>query len=245
MKKRFKFEKGLDDRMEHMNYIKVENELEGAEVLTEIIGDLLAQNALHVLGLATGGTMIPVYQQWVASSLDFSQVTTFNLDEYVGVTPENENSYAYFMDQHLFNHKPFKEIHLLDGMAQDLQVECARYEQLLTDKKLDLQLLGVGENGHIAFNEPGTSFHSTTHLAELTEDTVTVNSRFFEPGELVPNTALTMGIQSIMNAKKIVLLAFGERKQAAIAKLKEGKVDPDWPITKLLDHEDVTIITDL
>ncbi len=243
--KELKFENRWDGIMNDINYINVKDEIEGSDVLTTIIGGMLEKNTLHVLGLATGGTMIPVYEKWVASSLDFSNVTTFNLDEYVGVAKENRNSYAYFMHEHLFDHKTFKEVNLLDGMADDLEAECARYEQLLNDKQLDLQLLGVGENGHIAFNEPGTSFDSTTHLAQLTEDTVTVNSRFFEEGELVPNTALTMGIQSIMNAKKIVLLAFGERKRAAIAKLKKGEVDPNWPITKLLHHQDVTIITDL
>lgn len=231
--------------MNTINYIKVKSEAEGSEVLTNIISEMIESGTLNVLGLATGGTMIPVYEKWVASSIDFSNVTTFNLDEYVGVAKENKNSYGYFMHQHLFDHKSFKEINLLNGMTDDLEAECARYERLLTEKQLDLQLLGVGENGHIAFNEPGTPFDSTTHVAKLTEDTVTVNSRFFEEGELVPDTALTMGIQSIMNAKKIILLAFGERKRAAIEKLQQDVVDPDWPITKLLNHKDVTIITDI
>lgn len=231
--------------MNELNYIQVANEQEGAEVLTKIVGEMIDTETLQALGLATGGTMIPVYEKWVASAIDFSQVTTFNLDEYVGVAKEHKNSYAYFMHEHLFNHKSFKEVNLLDGVTDDLEAECARYEQLLNEHQLDLQLLGVGENGHIAFNEPGTPFDSITHIAQLTEDTVTVNSRFFEEGELVPNTALTMGIQSIMNAKKIILLAYGERKRAAIEKLQQGVVDPNWPITKLLDHKDVTIITNI
>lgn len=231
--------------MNAVQFIEVSNPERGSEELYQIIKKALVKKELNVIGLATGGTMMPVYQKWVASDLDFSAVTTFNLDEYVGVGKDNPNGYAYFMYEHLFNQKKFKENHTLDGLAKDLKEECQRFEELLMENPLDIQLLGVGENGHIAFNEPGTPFDSVTHIATLTPSTVAVNSRFFSDGEVVPNTALTMGIQSILRAKRIILLAFGEKKRAALEKILAGKVDAQWPITKLLEHEQVTIITDL
>lgn len=231
--------------MEKCKLIKVESPEKGAEKFYQLIKEELEHNRLHVLGLATGSTMIPVYKKLTESELDFSDVTTFNLDEYVGLPASSPNSYAYFMKDHLFNKKKFKDTNIPDGTAQDLEEECRRYEQALQDAKLDIQLLGVGENGHIAFNEPGTSKDSVTHVAELTDSTLGVNSQYFENDEKIPNTALTMGIASIMSAKKLVLLAFGEKKRPAISKLLEGKIDPDWTITYLLEHDDVTIITDL
>lgn len=228
-----------------MNFIEVKNPEKGSEELFEIVKNALEQDELHVIGLATGGTMIPVYKQWVESDLDFSNVTTFNLDEYVGIGDDDPNGYAYFMYEHLFNQKKFKKNNTLNGLADNLAEECQRFEDLLLANPLDIQILGVGENGHIAFNEPGTPFDSVTHVAKLTPSTIDVNSRFFKEGETVPNTAMTMGIQSILRAKKIVLLAFGEKKRAALEKLAEGKVDTEWPITKLLEHDNVTVITDL
>lgn len=231
-----------------MNTFKLEhvaNPEEGAEVLFQIIQEEFENNRLHVLGLATGSTMIPVYKKWTDSTLDFSNVTTFNLDEYVGMAPNNPNSYSYFMDEYLFNFKKFKSINRLNGMAEDLDAECASYEAALNANPLDIQLLGVGENGHIAFNEPGTPFESVTHVAKLTDSTLSVNSRFFDNDEEIPNTSLTMGIQSIMNSKKVVLLAFGEKKRKALEKLFEKEVTRDWPITKLLHHKDLIVITDI
>lgn len=231
--------------MNMFNLVKVAGPEEGAEHLFQLLQKELESDRLHVLGLATGGTMIPVYEKWVESDLDFDDVVTFNLDEYVGLPAESPNSYAYFMNEHLFSKKKFRKVHLLDGMAADLEKECTQYEELLQKHPLDIQLLGVGENGHIAFNEPGTPYDSITHVAELTDSTLHVNSRFFDNDEKIPNTALTMGIASIMQAKKIILVAFGEKKREAIAKLLEGKVTADWPITKLLQHGDLTVITDL
>ncbi|WP_445683330.1 glucosamine-6-phosphate deaminase [Sporosarcina sp. FSL W7-1349] len=228
-----------------MQLIKVENPEQGAERVFEIIREELENGRLNVLGLATGSTMIPVYKMWTDSDLDFSNVTSFNLDEYVGIAADSPNSYAYFMKDHLFNKKKFKETNIPDGMAADLDAECRAYEELLVKHPLDIQLLGVGENGHIAFNEPGTSFESVTHVAHLTESTLGVNSQYFENDEKIPETALTMGIMSIMRAKKLILLAFGEKKRDAIAKLLEGEVTLEWPITNLLKHEDFIVITDL
>lgn len=231
--------------MNNLKIIKVENPEQGAENVYEIIKDELESGRLNVLGLATGSTMIPVYNKWTASELDFSSIVTFNLDEYIGIPESSQHSYAYFMSEHLFDKKEFRKTNIPDGMAEDLVEECEAYEDLLIEYPLDIQLLGVGENGHIAFNEPGTPLDSVTHVAQLTESTLGVNSQYFENDEKIPETAITMGISSILGAKKLILLAFGEKKRAAITKLLEGNVTAQWPITKLLDHNDVIIITDL
>ncbi|NYF23874.1 glucosamine-6-phosphate deaminase [Sporosarcina sp. JAI121] len=224
---------------------KVENPQQGAEHVYQIIKEELENGRLNVLGLATGSTMIPVYNKWTESELDFSNIVTFNLDEYIGIPASSPNSYASFMNEHLFDKKEFRKTNIPDGMAEDLEEECAAYEELLEEYPLDLQLLGVGENGHIAFNEPGTSPDSVTHVAQLTESTLGVNSQYFENDEKIPETALTMGIKSITDAKKLILLAFGEKKRVAITKLLEGNVTSEWPITHLLNHKDVIVITDL
>jgi len=231
--------------MGNLKVINVASREEGAETLFQIIKNELDNNRLHVLGLATGDTMIPIYKRWVDSTLNFDNVIGFNLDEYVGIGADNPNSYAYFMNEHLYHKKNFKEKYIMDGLAADLDAECASYEALLEKNPLDLQLLGVGENGHIAFNEPGTSADSTTHVANLTDSTLSVNGRFFGNDEDIPDTAFTMGILTIMRSEKLVLVAFGEKKREAIGKLLEGEITPDWPITKLLDHDDLIVITDL
>lgn len=200
---------------------------------------------LHTLGLATGSTMLPIYESWLQSDLSFEQVIAFNLDEYIGLTKDHPQSYAYFMQEQLFKVKPFKETYIPNGAAEDIEAECARYDALLCQYPADIQFLGVGENGHIAFNEPGTSFDSVTHVADLTPSTIEVNSRFFDHVEEMPTTAMTMGIASILRARKIILLAFGERKRFALEKLLEGTITTDYPVTALLQHHDVTIITDL
>lgn len=231
--------------MKNWNHVKVENAEKGAEQAYRIVKDELEHGRLNVLGLATGSTMIPVYEKLTQSELDFSHVVTFNLDEYVGINADNPNSYAYFMNEHLFTKKDFKKTHIPNGMAEDLEAECAAYEKLLTTNPLDIQFLGVGENGHIAFNEPGTPADSVTHVTQLTDSTLGVNSQYFGDDERIPETAMTMGISSIMGAKKLILLAFGEKKRAALTKLLEGTVTADWPITELLKHEDLIVITDL
>lgn len=162
-----------------------------------------------------------------------------------GLDSENENSYAYFMNEHLFSQKKFKKSFIPNGVAEDLEEECVSYEKRLAEFPVDIQFLGIGENGHIAFNEPGTSFESVTHVAHLTESTLGANSRFFDNNEEVPTTALTMGIASVLGARKIILLAFGEHKRFALEKLLEGKVTTEYPVTALIGHEDVTIITDI
>ncbi|MDW0110773.1 glucosamine-6-phosphate deaminase [Sporosarcina aquimarina] len=228
-----------------MQTIVVESKERGAEKVVELVREEMEAGRLNVLGLATGSTMEPVYEKMVASDLDFTNVTAFNLDEYIGIPATHKNSYAYYMDQLLFNKKPFKETHIENGMAEDLDAECVRYETLLKENPLDMQFLGIGENGHIAFNEPGTSPESVTHVVELTQSTIDVNSQYFTADETMPVTALTMGISSIMQAKKLIVAAFGEKKRAALEKLFAGEVTTEWPVTYLLDHPDVTVITDL
>lgn len=225
--------------------IEVENKEQAAEKVVGLLREELEANRLHVLGLATGSTMEPVYEKVVASDLDFTDVITFNLDEYVGIPEDNKNSYAYYMHDRLFSKKPFKVTHIEDGMAQYLDAECERYEALLKENPRDIQLLGIGENGHIAFNEPGTPYDSVTHVVELTKSTLAVNSQYFNEDETMPLTALTMGISSLMNSKKLLLLAFGEKKRSALEKLFAGEITSDWPVTYLLNHPDVTVITDL
>lgn len=232
-------------QMKELQIMKVPSPEQGAERVYQIVKEELEQGRLQVIGLATGSTMIPVYEKWVESDLDFSKVISFNLDEYVGIPSTSPNGYAYFMNYHLFSKKPFKKTYIPNGMAANIEAECIAYEKLLNEHPLDIQLLGVGENGHIAFNEPGTPVESVTHVATLTDSTLGVNSQYFENDEKIPETALTMGIHSIMQAKKLILLAFGEKKRAAIEKLVEGKVDLQWPITHLLHHPDAIIITDL
>lgn len=231
--------------MKNIQTIVVESKEQGAEKIVELVREELEAGSLNVLGLATGSTMEPVYEKMVSSDLDFTSVTAFNLDEYVGIPATHKNSYAYYMNHLLFNEKPFKETHIENGMAEDLEEECVRYETLLKENPLDIQLLGIGENGHIAFNEPGTSPESVTHVVELTESTIAVNSQYFTEDETMPVTALTMGISSIMQAKKLIVAAFGEKKRAALEKLFAGEVSTEWPVTYLLDHPNVVVITDL
>lgn len=231
--------------MTKVNMIQVASQEEAAKFVKQRLGEKLQQGQLSNIGLATGSTMIPVYKELVASDLDFSNVTAFNLDEYKGLSASSPNSYAYFMNDHLFQHKPFLSTNIPNGLAEDPEAECARYEQLLNEHPLDLQLLGVGENGHIAFNEPNTPIDSITHVAELTDSTLGVNSQYFENDEEIPNVAYTMGIHSILQAKEIILIAFGEKKRAALEKLVAGEIDQDWTITYLLTHPNTTILTDL
>lgn len=228
-----------------MKIITVENQEQGALQVLEIMEEQMDAGKLNVLGLATGSTMIPIYEKWVESDHSFENITSFNLDEYVGLDCKNKNSYSFFMDEHLFSKKRFKNTFIPNGVAEDLDQECVSYEVLLRENPLDIQFLGIGANGHIAFNEPGTSFESVTHVAALTDSTLGSNSRFFENEEQIPTTALTMGISSVLAAKKIILLVFGEHKRFALEKLMEGKVSTDYPVTALINHSNVTVITDL
>ena len=204
-----------------------------------------------VLGLATGSSPIGIYENLVhwyeQDDLDFSQVTSVNLDEYKGLPKENDQSYDYFMHEYLFNKVNIKpeNINIPNGMEEDSEKECARYNQVLEDLGgVDLQLLGIGHNGHIGFNEPGEAFEKETHCVDLTESTINANKRFFEKEEDVPRQAYTMGIKSIMKAKKILLVATGANKADAVAAMVNGPVDPVCPASVLQNHADVVVIVD-
>ncbi|WP_195331011.1 glucosamine-6-phosphate deaminase [Leuconostoc lactis] len=226
-----------------MRIIKVSNPDVGAQRAFEIYEDALAKGT-QVLGLATGATPIKLYEKFVDSSLDFSDLTAINLDEYVGLTPRDPQSYHYFMQQHLFQYKPFKQTFIPDGASDDIEQAAKAYDDIIAQHPIDLQLLGLGQNGHIGFNEPGTPFNSTTHVVNLTESTIAANARFFDNPAAVPTQAISMGIASVMSAKKILLLAFGEAKATAVAAMVNGPVTEALPASILQEHADVTIIID-
>lgn len=204
-----------------------------------------------VLGLATGSTPIGTYDQLVEwynkGDLDFSEVTTVNLDEYKGLPRTNDRSYYYFMHQHLFDRVNIdpERTNVPNGMEPDAEKECGRYEELIRSLGgVDLQLLGLGHNGHIGFNEPGEAFEKETHCVDLTESTIEANKRFFASADDVPKQAYTMGIKTIMQAKKILIVVNGENKADIVERAFFGPVTPEVPASILQLHNDVTLVGD-
>lgn len=204
-----------------------------------------------VLGLATGSTPVGLYKQLIEwyrnGDLDFSGVRTVNLDEYKGISRENDQSYYYFMHQNLFDHVniPAGNTHLPDGMEPDSEKECRRYEELIQSMgSVDLQLLGIGHNGHIGFNEPADAFDKLVHCVNLTQSTIEANKRFFASAEEVPRQAYTMGIQTIMRSKKILIIANGEGKADIVRDAFFGPITPMVPASVLQLHNDVTLVAD-
>lgn len=226
-----------------MKIIKVDNQEEGGKIAFTLLKEKLASGA-KTLGLATGSTPITFYQEIIKSNLDFSGLTSINLDEYVGLSADNEQSYAYFMKEHLFQYKPFKESFVPNGLAEDLEAEAKRYDTIIDQHPIDFQILGIGRNGHIGFNEPGTAFDVTTQVVDLAADTIQANSRFFDSYEEVPKQAISMGIASIMKSKTILLIAYGRDKADAIAQMINGPVTTDLPASILQEHDDVIVIVD-
>lgn len=234
-----------------MNIIKVKNYKELSMQAAGIVAAQISRKKNTVLGLPTGQTPLGMYQELVKrfrkGEIDFSQVITFNLDEYYGLSPEHPQSYNYYMWQTFFNNINIKKenVFIPDGVTKDVQKECRYYESLIEKKGgIDLQFLGIGDNGHIGFNEPATALNSKTHLVNLSQATIEANSRFFNDIEDVPRKALTMGMGTIMKAKQIILLASGMKKAPAIAKTINGKVSTEVPASLLQLHRDVTIIVD-
>ncbi|UUM61816.1 glucosamine-6-phosphate deaminase [Streptococcus suis] len=221
----------------------VENQAEGAALAFNLLKEKLAGGA-KVLGLATGSSPLEFYKLIRESDLDFSDLTSVNLDEYVGLGEESNQSYIYFMKEQLFNSKPFKQSYLPNGLAADLDAELVRYNAILEEHPVDFQILGIGRNGHIGFNEPGAPFDGQTHLVDLAPSTIEANSRFFETIEEVPKQAISMGIANIMAAKTIVLMAYGPEKADAIKATVEGPVTTDVPASVLQNHDDVVLIID-
>lgn len=203
------------------------------------------------LGLATGSSPIGAYKLLVEGykkeDLDFSEITSINLDEYVGLPAEHNQSYAYFMKDNLFNHVniDMNNVFLPNGMETDETKECKRYDEVIATRgPIDLQLLGLGENGHIGFNEPDMSFAKGTHKVSLTESTIQANSRLFNSIDEVPKFAYSMGVGSIFSAKHILLIASGEKKADALCKAIYGPVTPEVPASALQFHNNVTIVAD-
>ncbi|MBD3629773.1 glucosamine-6-phosphate deaminase [Cyclobacterium sp.] len=203
-----------------------------------------------VLGLSTGSSPVETYTLLVRdhkeNGTDYHRIVTFNLDEYVGLKGSHQQSYRYFMNSHLFNQLniPLEQTHVPIGVG-DLESNCEEYErQIQAAGGIDLQLLGIGINGHIGFNEPGTSFETSTHVAPLLKETIEANGRFFETTEEVPSKAVTMGIKTIMETREIILLAYGSHKAAAVRDMVNGTVTEAVPASILQKHEHVTLYLD-
>lgn len=226
-----------------MRIIKVKNPEEGGRKAFEIFKEKLEGGA-SVFGLATGGTPETTYRELCESDLDFTHCISINLDEYVGLSADNPQSYRYYMDKHLFEKKPFSHSYLPDGTNLDAEAECARYSKIIAENPVDLQLLGIGRNGHIGFNEPGSPFDGKTQKIHLTESTIAANSRYFDNEDDVPKYAYSMGIGEIMKARTILLEAYGEDKAEAISKMVDGEVTEGVPASVLQNHDDVIVIVD-
>jgi len=221
------------------------------EAAAGLIRGLVVLNPRAVLGLATGSTPLGIYRRLIrdckAGLISFRHVTTFNLDEYVGLAPDHPASYHAFMREHLFDHVdlPSDASHLPDGAADDLEAECRRYEALLAEKgPIDLQILGIGNNGHIAFNEPARELAFGVHVVELAEATRQANARFFDDPRDVPKRALTMGVGNILKARTILLVAKGRSKAEAVRRALKGPVTTECPASLLQLHPRVVIMLD-
>ena len=215
----------------------------------EVMKQVVVSNPNAVLGLATGTTPIGLYKRMIAdckAGTSYKNIKTVNLDEYKGLDVTSDQSYVYFMRDNLFNHIDIDlaNTNIEDGKATDAAAECARYDAVLENLQQDIQLLGLGSNGHIAFNEPGTPFGSTTHVVDLAESTIKDNARLFNDISEVPRQAFTQGLKNIMNAKKILILASGENKAKAVYEMLNGPVTESLPASVLQLHPDCTLIVD-
>lgn len=231
-------------------YIKKDYE-EMSKAGAQIVAALLRKKPNGVLGFATGSTPLGLYRELIRmhqrEGLDFSKITTFNLDEYVGLPPEHDQSYHYFMWENLFKHINVDRrfVHIPMGMAQNIEAHCEWYEEQIEKAGgIDLQILGIGANGHIAFNEPGSSLGSRTRIKTLTGTTREANARFFKNPHEVPKYAITMGVGTIMDAKHVLLLANGAAKAEAIAATCEGPITAMWPATIVQMHRLATVLVD-
>lgn len=234
-----------------MRLLKCENYTELSLKAAQIVAGQITLNPQSVLGLATGSTPVGMYNELVKmyneKRVDFSDIRTFNLDEYYPISADNPQSYHYFMEENLFSKINIKKenTHILDGKCSDTFAECDNFEKLIAQNGgIDLQILGIGQNGHIGFNEPAENLNLLTHLTSLTESTVRANSRFFDDISDVPTKALTMGIGTILKARKIIILANGGGKKEAVKALLTDSITTDIPASMLKVHSDVTLICD-
>ncbi|AXN39214.1 glucosamine-6-phosphate deaminase [Peribacillus butanolivorans] len=234
-----------------MNIIKVQDYKEMSQSAANIVIRKVKENSKIKLGLATGGTPKGTYdaliEDHMQNNTSYENVTSFNLDEYIGLDSNDPNSYHYYMDQSLFAHINInkEQTYLPNGTADNLDKECTRFDKMIeTLGGIDLQILGIGQNGHIGFNEPGTSFSSGTHVVALEESTRQANARYFDSIDEVPTHAITMGIATIMKSKEILLLISGEEKAETLKKLIHGEITEEFPASILKKHNNVTIIAD-
>jgi len=234
-----------------MKLITCENYAEMSNVAAKIMADQIKEKPNSILGLATGSTPEGMYAELVSmyklGAIDFKNVQTFNLDEYYPIAPTSAQSYAYFMYENLFRFVNVKEDKrfIPNGQAQDVKAECHGYdEKILAAGGIDFQILGIGRNGHIGFNEPNDFFEAATHMVDLEQDTIEANARFFASPAEVPKHALTMGIQSIMMSRSILLLASGSGKAEAIYQALFGPITPRVPASILQLHPNITVLVD-
>ncbi len=234
-----------------MQVIICKNYDEMSATAAEIVAGVMKENPACVLGLATGSTPVGMYKKLIeknaSGEIDFSRVTTVNLDEYYPIAPDNDQSYRYFMNQNLFDHVNIDKsrTYVPDGTVADPEAACAAYEDIIASVgAADIQVLGIGQNGHIGFNEPAAALELRTHVTGLTESTIRANARFFASEADVPTRALTMGIATIFGAKKILILANGAAKHDAVTKMLEGGLDTSCPASMLNLHRDVVLICD-
>lgn len=234
-----------------MNILKFRSEEDFAQTGANLIASLLQSNPKAVLGMATGSSPVGVYAKLVEmhrkGNVSFAKASSYNLDEYVGLPEDHPQSYRSFMNQHLFDHIDIDlaRTHVPNGNAPDLEAECQAYDQMLEDNgPVDLQILGIGSNGHIGFNEPDASLSSGTHVVDLLEETREANARFFDKLEDVPRQAVTMGIGGILKARQIVLLVRGEEKAEAVKNALEGPITTQCPASLLQSHPNVVVLLD-
>ena len=228
-----------------MKKIVCKNYEELSKCGADIIAEQIKAKPDSILGLATGSTPIGLYKCLREMPLDFSNISSFNLDEYYPISKENDQSYCYFMKDNLFNHIQVKSTDIPNGEASDAEAECRRYDEAIEQAGgIDLQLLGLGVNGHIGFNEPTDNFPATVHTVQLTESTINANARFFASRDDVPTHAYTMGIGSIMKAKRVLLVVNGEKKAQAVKDCFFGPIKPQAPGSILQLHPDFTLVAD-
>jgi len=234
-----------------MKVIICKDKKEASAKACEIMVDIVKNNPKAILGLATGSTPTDLYADMVEdhkkNGTSYKDIQTYNLDEYFGLDQSHPQSYHYFMCYHLFNHVDInmENVHVPKGKG-NVEEEAAKYNEMLDANPVDIQLLGIGSNGHIGFNEPGTPWDSVTHVVDLKQSTIEDNARLFFDGKIdeVPRQAVSMGIANIMKAKKVMLLAFGEGKAAAVKGMVEGPKTVDLPASALQDHPDCVLIID-
>lgn len=232
-----------------INVIKVKDYEEASDKAFEIMKSYLKPG--KVLGLATGSTPLGLYARMVKdhkkNNTSYKEIKSFNLDEYVGLPIEHPESYYAFMHRNLFDHIDIDDnnAHVPCGLGDDLEKNCREYDEMIDNDPIDIQILGIGSDGHIAFNEPGTAFDSKTHVTDLHQSTITDNARFFDNDiSKVPTQAVTQGIGTIMKAKNILLIATGSNKAKAVKDMIEGPIDEACPASILQNHQDVIVIVD-